>query len=49
MESALGWPDRCLLLVLIDNAYVQTVEADGHLCTAEPASSLPLTQAYYVF
>ncbi|KAJ5788623.1 hypothetical protein N7457_003613 [Penicillium paradoxum] len=26
-----------------------TVEADGMLCDAEPASELPLTQAYYVF
>ncbi|KAL9099667.1 MAG: hypothetical protein Q9163_004868 [Psora crenata] len=25
------------------------VEADGMICTAEPASELPLTQAYYVF
>lgn len=27
----------------------QTVEADGMLCEAEPASSLPLTQQYYVY
>lgn len=27
----------------------QTVEADGMLCDAEPASELPLTQAYYIF
>ena len=26
-----------------------TVEADGMLCDAEPASELPLTQAYYIF
>ncbi|KAJ9272381.1 hypothetical protein DTO212C5_1566 [Paecilomyces variotii] len=26
-----------------------TVEADGMLCEAEPASSLPLTQQYYVY
>ncbi|CAI7663232.1 unnamed protein product [Penicillium viridicatum] len=26
-----------------------TVEADGMLCDAEPATELPLTQAYYVF
>ncbi|OAA62106.1 urease [Cordyceps fumosorosea ARSEF 2679] len=26
-----------------------TVEADGEVCTAEPAETLPLTQAYYVF
>ena len=25
------------------------VEADGELCTAEPAEKLPLTQQYYVF
>jgi urease len=27
----------------------QTVEADGVLCTAEPAETLPLTQAYFVY
>ncbi|KAJ5219278.1 Urease beta subunit [Penicillium cinerascens] len=26
-----------------------TVEADGMLCDAEPATELPLTQAYYIF
>jgi urease len=26
-----------------------TVEADGMVCTAEPADSLPLTQAYFVY
>lgn len=26
-----------------------TVEADGVLCTAEPAESLPLSQPWYVF
>jgi len=26
-----------------------TVEADDMLCDAEPASELPLTQAYYIF
>jgi urease len=26
-----------------------TVEADGMLCTAEPATELPLTQAFYVY
>jgi len=26
-----------------------TVEADGEVCTAEPATSLPLTQQYFVF
>ncbi|KAH8700546.1 urease Ure [Talaromyces proteolyticus] len=26
-----------------------TVEADGKLCTAEPATSLPLTQQYFVY
>lgn len=26
-----------------------TVEADGQLCTAEPASELPLGQAYFVY
>ena len=26
-----------------------TVEADGMVCTAEPAESLPLTQAYFVY
>ena len=25
------------------------VEADGQLCTAEPAATLPLTQAFYVY
>lgn len=25
------------------------VEADGVVCTAEPADSLPLSQAYYVY
>ncbi len=25
------------------------VEADGRPCTAEPAASLPLTQAYFVY
>jgi urease len=25
------------------------VEADGVLCTAEPADTLPLTQGYYVY
>jgi urease len=25
------------------------VEADGMLCTAEPAETLPLTQAYFVY
>ena len=27
----------------------QLVEADGIACQAEPATNLPLTQAYYVF
>jgi len=26
-----------------------TVEADGQLCTAEPATELPLSQAYFVY
>jgi len=26
-----------------------TVEADGEVCTAEPAESLPLTQSYFVY
>jgi urease len=26
-----------------------TVEADGEVCTAEPAETLPLTQAYFVY
>ncbi|KAI9824164.1 MAG: hypothetical protein M1826_007422 [Phylliscum demangeonii] len=26
-----------------------TVEVDGTLCTAEPATTLPLTQAFFVF
>jgi len=26
-----------------------TVEADGMVCTAEPAETLPLTQAYFVY
>lgn len=26
-----------------------TVEADGKICTAEPAETLPLTQAFYVY
>lgn len=26
-----------------------TVEADGQVCSAEPATTLPLTQAYYVY
>jgi urease len=26
-----------------------TVEADGVVCTAEPADALPLTQAYFVY
>lgn len=26
-----------------------TVEADGEVCTAQPAETLPLTQACYVF
>jgi urease len=26
-----------------------TVEADGKICTAEPASELPLTQGFYVY
>ncbi len=26
-----------------------TVEADGEVCTAEPADSLPLTQQFYVY
>jgi urease len=26
-----------------------TVEADGVVCTAEPADTLPLTQAYFVY
>lgn len=26
-----------------------TVEADGNLCTAEPATKLPLTQAFFVY
>jgi urease len=25
------------------------VEADGELCTVEPATTLPLTQAYFLF
>lgn len=25
------------------------VEADGKLCTAEPAGSLPLTQEYFIY
>lgn len=28
---------------------VQTVEADGMVCEAEPASVLPLAQTYYVY
>jgi urease len=26
-----------------------TVEADGQVCTAEPAATLPLTQEFYVY
>ena len=26
-----------------------TVEADGEVCTAEPSTELPLTQAYFVY
>lgn len=26
-----------------------TVEADGEVCTAEPAETLPLTQSWYVY
>lgn len=26
-----------------------TVEADGQICTAEPADELPLAQAYFVY
>lgn len=26
-----------------------TVEADGMVCTAEPAEALPLTQGYFVY
>jgi urease len=26
-----------------------TVEADGKVCTAEPAETLPLTQSWYVY
>jgi urease len=26
-----------------------TVEADGEVCTAEPAETLPLTQGYFVY
>ena len=26
-----------------------TVEADGEVCAAEPAETLPLTQAYFVY
>ena len=26
-----------------------TVEADGEVCTAQPAESLPLSQQYYVY
>jgi urease len=26
-----------------------TVEADGEVCTAEPAVTLPLTQSFYVY
>lgn len=37
-------------LVYRTNLYPQqTVEADDMLCDAEPASELPLTQAYYIF
>lgn len=31
------------------NRAVETVEADGKLCTAEPAETVPLSQAYFVF
>lgn len=28
---------------------VQVVEADGVVCTAEPSTTLPLTQTYFVY
>ena len=28
---------------------IQTVEADGMVCEAEPASVLPLAQTFYVY
>lgn len=34
------------LLTYVDN---QTVHADGVICEAEPATSLPLTQQYFVY
>jgi hypothetical protein len=29
--------------------FLQTVEADGMVCEAEPSTELPLTQTYYVY
>ena len=35
--------------VIADDLCLQTVEADGKVCTAEPAVELPLSQAYFVY
>ena len=37
------------LVMKLAHAKLQLVEADGVVCKAEPATELPLTQAYYVF
>lgn len=37
------------LVMELAHAKLQLVEADGVVCKAEPATELPLTQAYYVF
>lgn len=35
---------------MIDTDYsLQTVEADGKVCEAEPSETLPLSQAYFLF
>ena len=31
------------------NVLLQTVEADGQILTAEPATTLPLSQAYFIY
>ena len=41
-----GSKDIGQLIFPIEN---QVVEADGKVCKAEPASQLPLAQAYYVY
>jgi urease len=39
--------DLCPDMKVDPESYV--VEADGKVCTAEPADTLPLSQAYFVF